>query len=294
MMKKTSEMTLAEKVGQVIVLGGAVGGLGDARPDACLEYALRLIDEHKIGTFYLGYPRYDNPMEAYKLNVRLQEASEIPLLLAADMETALGYVVNEGVQRQPYPMGMGAARDEDLARECGAIVAREARAVGFNWNLGPVVDVNILKDNPGVGIRSFGDDPELVSRLGAAYIEGCQSEGVVCSAKHFPGHGSKSVDTHDEIGVDDSSRDSMMRINLPPFRSAIRAGVKSVMSNHIVFPAFGDERFPATLSKNVMTDLLRGSTMVLPIVMVSYMIGGVWELLFALVRRCVAHAPRMC
>jgi len=254
-MKKTSEMTLAEKVGQLVVVGGAIGGLGDAKG---LEDAVRLIREHKIGTFYLGYPRYKNPVEAWQLNAKVQAASEIPLLLCADMETALGYVVIDDVQRHPYLMGLGAARDEALARECGAIVGREARAVGFNWNLGPCLDVNSKKENPAVGIRSFGDDPDLVSRLGAAYVEGCQSEGVICSAKHFPGHGSMAIDTHDEIGVDDSSRDMMMRINLPPFQAAIRAGVKSIMSNHIIFPAFGDDRLPATLSRNVMTDLVRG------------------------------------
>jgi len=254
-MKPTSEMTLAEKVGQVIVVGGAVGGLGDTRG---LDDALHMIGEHKIGTFYLGYPRYKNPLEAWQLNARLQADSPIPLLLCADMETALGYVVIDGVQRHPYLMGLGGARDEALARECGAIVGREARAAGFNWNLGPVMDVNNKKEAAAVGLRSFGGDPDLVSRLGGAYIEGCQAEGVICSAKHFPGHGSMTIDTHDEIGVDDSSRDDMMRINLPPFQAAIRAGVQSVMSTHVIYPAFGDDRFPATLSANVMTDLLRG------------------------------------
>ena len=254
-MKNAGDMTLAEKVGQVIVVGGAIGGIGHEQG---LEYALRLIRENRAGGFYLGYPRYRNPSEAWRLNARLQAASEMPLFLCADMETSLGYVIIEDVQRHPYLMGLGAARDEALARECGAIVGREARALGFNWNYGPCVDVNIRKEHPAMGIRSFGGDPELVSRLGRAYIEGCQSERVMCCAKHFPGQGTLAIDTHDEIGVDHTGKDTLVAVSIPPFQAAIRAGVKTVMSHHAIFPALGDDTFPATLSKKIATDLLRG------------------------------------
>jgi len=252
--KKTGEMTLEEKVGQLVHAGGAVGGLGDGKG---VDYALQLIREKKAGAFYLGYPRYKNPLEAWQVHAKLQAASEIPLFICGDMETSLGYITIDGVQRHPYLMGLGAAGDESLAYEAGAITGREARAVGFNWNYGPCVDVDTVKGNPGVGIRSFGDDPELVSRLGSAYIKGCQSEGTICSAKHFPGHGSIAIDTHHVIGVDATERNSLMEINIPPFRAAISAGVKTAMSTHVIFPAFGDTRFPATLSRSIMTGLLR-------------------------------------
>jgi len=247
-------MTLEEKVGQVIVVGGVIGGLGDADG---VEDALRMVRERKVGGFYLGYPRYNNPVEAAELNAKLQAASEIPLFLCADMETSLGYVIIEGAERHPYLMALGAARDEALAQEIGAIVGREARAVGFNWNYGPCLDVNSRKDNPAIGIRAIGDNPVLVSQLGCAYIRGCQSEGILCSAKHFPGHGSLAVDTHKKICVADAGRDVLMKRDIPPFRAAIRAGVKTVMSTHVIFPAFGDDKFPATLSKKIMTNLLR-------------------------------------
>jgi len=254
-MKKLSKMTLEEKIGQLIVIGGAVGGLGD---ETGIEDALRMIREKKVGGFYLGYPRYKNPLEAWQLNTRLRAAaSDIPLFLCADMETSLGYIIIDGAERAPYLMGLGAARDETLARDIGAITGREARALGFNWNYGPSVDVNSNKDNPAIGIRAFGGDPVLVARMGCAYIKGCQSEGVLCSAKHFPGHGALAFDTHDSIGVADAGRGELMKRDIPPFHAAIRAGVKTVMSTHVIYPALGDSKFPATLSESIMTKLLR-------------------------------------
>ena len=255
-MKKVSEMTLEEKIGQVIVIGGAIGGLGDATGT---EDALRMIREKKVGGFYLGYPRYKNPIEAWQLNVKLQAAaSDIPLFLCADMETSLGYVIIDGAERAPYLMGLGAARDEALAQEVGAITGREARTVGFNWNYGPSIDVNSNKDNPAIGIRAFAGDTDLVSRMGCAYIRGCESQGVLCSAKHFPGHGALGFDTHHDIGVADAARDVLMERDIPPFHAAIKAGVKTVMSTHVIFPALGDNKFPATLSESIMTTFLRG------------------------------------
>jgi beta-N-acetylhexosaminidase len=255
MIKPIGEMTLAEKVGQVIVVGGAIGGLGDT---GGLDDALQLIQDNKAGGFYLGYPRYSDPYEARTIHATLQAASELPLFICGDMETSLGYIIINGVQRHPYLMGIGAARDADLARKLGGIVGREARAAGFNWNFGPCVDVNVLPDHPAIGIRAFGGDPALVSTMASAYIQGCESTRVICSAKHFPGQGFLAVDTHKAIGVDTTAREVLMAINLPPFQAAIRAGVKAIMSSHVIYPAFGHPSLPATLSPEIMQQLLRG------------------------------------
>jgi beta-N-acetylhexosaminidase len=254
-MKNADKMTLEEKIGQVITLGGAIGGLGDEKG---LKEALAMVRSGRASGFYLGYPRFKNPGQALELTAKLQAAAETPLFMCTDMETGLGYVIIEGSERHPYLMALGAARDEELARELGAIVGREARAIGFNWNYGPSVDVNSFSRNPIIGIRALSDNPDLAGRLGAAYITGCEAERVICSAKHFPGHGALAQDTHDQIGAADADRRTLMARDVAPFRKAIEAGVRSVMSTHIIFPAFGDERFPATMSRNIMTDLLRG------------------------------------
>ena len=253
-MKAVSEMTLVEKVGQVVVIGGTIGGLGDGKG---IENALQVIRENKAGGFYLGYPRYQTPLDAWELHTKLQAESEIPLFICGDMETGLGYIIIDDVQRHPYLMALGAARDEALAQEIGAITGREASAIGFNWNYGPCVDVNLKKENPAAGIRAFGGEPSLVSKMGQAYIRGCQSERVICSAKHFPGHGSLTIDTHHEIGIDDSDKDTIMKVHIPPFKGAVDAGVKAIMSGHVGFPSLGSGTFPATLSKEVMTTCLR-------------------------------------
>jgi len=254
-MKKADEMTLAEKAAQVIILGGAIGGLGDEKG---IDKALAMVRDKKAGGFYLGYPRFENPQAAFELTSKLQGAAEIPLFLCTDMETGLGYVIIDGSRRHPYLMALGAARDEQIAEKLGRIVGREARAIGFNWNYGPSVDVNSQSRNPIIGIRAFSDNPDLVARLGAAYIRGCQSEGVICSAKHFPGHGALAYDSHDEIAALEAGRETLIKRDVYPFKKAMEGGVKSIMSTHVIFPAFGDDRLPATLSKKVMTDLLRG------------------------------------
>jgi beta-N-acetylhexosaminidase len=154
-------------------------------------------------------------------------------------------------------MAIGATGSEDMAYEAGRIAGQEARAIGVGVNFYPVVDVNNNPRNPIINIRSFGGDPKLVSRMARAYIRGFQGTGGMATAKHFPGHGDTSTDSHLELPRIDVDRARLDEVELPPFRAAIEEGVGGVMSAHIALPRVEPEGVPATLSKKMLTGLLR-------------------------------------
>ncbi|MGZ9230015.1 MAG: glycoside hydrolase family 3 protein [Candidatus Limnocylindrales bacterium] len=183
----------------------------------------------------------------------------LPFLVAADQEG--GQLQALGDQTTPFAgnMALGAVDDEDLAERVGAAIAREARAMGINVVYGPVLDLASEPANTALGVRSFGDDPAAVARLGAAMIRGLQGAGVAATIKHFPGLGEVRQDTHFGLGVVDSDRHRLESKTLVPFRAGIAAGARLAMSAHIAVPALtGDPTLPATLSGEVMDGLLRG------------------------------------
>jgi beta-glucosidase len=201
---------------------------------------------------------------AGELTLRIQQLqawATHPLLIAADIEEGVGQRFTGGTWFPP-PMALNAIAQTDLpkaieyARAMGAITAQEALAVGINWILAPVVDVNNNPANPVINIRSFGETPEIVSQLATAYIHGAAAYPVLTCAKHFPGHGDTGVDSHWELPVIPHDRARLEAIELPPFRAAIKAGVDSVMSAHLMIPAL-DREMPATLSPRIMTEELR-------------------------------------
>jgi beta-glucosidase len=191
----------------------------------------------------------------------LQDWAKIPLLVAADIEEGVGQRF-EGATWFPPPMAIGDIARKDLhqaqlyAQQMGAITAKEALAIGINWVLAPVVDVNNNPQNPVINVRAFGETPEIVSQLASAFIRGAQHYPVLTTAKHFPGHGDTAVDSHLDLPVLPHTPPRLATIELPPFKAAISAGVDAVMSAHLVIPAW-DERYPATLSRKVLTELLR-------------------------------------
>src|SRR5262249_40963852 len=156
----------------------------------------------------------------------LQEAAKLPLWFTADFEGGVGYRFT-GATRLPRGMAMGATGNPDSAFQAGRITAEEARAMGIHVNFYPVVDVNNNARNPVINIRSFGSDPAQVSAMARAYIRGAQSSGVMATAKHFPGHGDTSTDSHLDLPVIDVDRARLDQIELPPFRAAIEEGVGS-------------------------------------------------------------------
>lgn len=179
------------------------------------------------------------------------------LLIAIDEES--GDVTRLEVRTgSSYPgnHALGAVDDTTLTREVAADLGRRLAACGINLNWAPSADVNANPDNPVIGVRSFGSDPELVARHTAAYVEGLQSAGVATSAKHFPGHGDTAIDSHHSVPVIDVDRDVLNSRDLAPFRAAIAAGTRAVMSAHVLAPALDPEN-PGTLSRRILTGLLR-------------------------------------
>lgn len=188
----------------------------------------------------------------------LQTAARVPLLVSADMERGLSFRVERGTVPLPYAMALGATRSEEAARFAGEVTAREGRALGIHWALAPVADVNNNPANPVINIRSFGEDPELVARLSAAYIQGARAGGILTTAKHFPGHGDTDTDSHRALPVLGASRSRLAAVELVPFRRAVAAGVDSIMLGHIAVPAIDPSGTPATLSPALAGGLLRG------------------------------------
>lgn len=192
---------------------------------------------------------------------QLQEWATLPLLLSADVEEGVGQRF-AGATWFPPPMALAAIAETDLglaeqyAEQMGAFIAQEAAAIGLNWVLAPVVDVNNNPDNPVINVRAFGDQPAMVSRLATAFIRGSQRYPVLTAAKHFPGHGDTAVDSHLELPVLNHSLERLQQIELPPFKAAIAAGVDAVMSAHLQIPAY-DPDYPATLSYRVLSQELR-------------------------------------
>lgn len=194
--------------------------------------------------------------EVAKLTSELRERSSIPLLIGSDLERGAGQQF-QGATGLPPLAAIGYLDDVDAIRRAATISAREARAVGVNWIYAPVADVDLEPDNPIIGTRAFGGDVRRVARDAAVWIEACQSEGVLACAKHFPGHGRTTADSHATLPTVALAADELRATDLEPFRTAIRAGVASVMSAHIAFPALDSSGAPATLSPRILGGILR-------------------------------------
>ncbi|HEY9650401.1 MAG TPA: glycoside hydrolase family 3 N-terminal domain-containing protein [Coleofasciculaceae cyanobacterium] len=192
---------------------------------------------------------------------QLQDWAKVPLLIAADIEEGVGQRFAGATWFSP-PMAIGAVALDNIAKaqlyaeQMGAITAQEALAIGINWVLAPVVDVNNNPLNPVINVRSFGETPEMVSRLASAFIRGTQQYPVLTTAKHFPGHGDTETDSHIDLPVLPHTPPRLATVELPPFKAAIAAGVDGVMSAHLLIPAWDDQQ-PATLSHQILTELLR-------------------------------------
>jgi beta-N-acetylhexosaminidase len=195
---------------------------------------------------------------AAKLN-RLQERSGLPLLIGSDLEGGTSIRLNGGTPLPPN-MGVGATGSDSAAYEVGRITALEGRAVGIHLAFAPVADVNNNPDNPIINTRAFGEDPAEVGRMVAAEVRGLQDNGMLATAKHFPGHGDTGTDSHLALPVIAADWRRLDSVELVPFRAAIRAGVDVVMSAHIALPAIdrGEPR-PGTVSPGVLTGILRDS-----------------------------------
>ncbi len=246
------KMSVEEKVGQVL-MPRIDGYFLSADDERFREYA-DWVEKYHVGGLEIFFS--DAYGAAFLLN-RLQALSRLPLLVGCDAETGMGHRI-AGATHLTHNMGIGASGDERMAYLQGRITALEGTALGVHLFEGPTVDVNVNPDNPIIAVRSFGDDPEFVGRMGAAFVRGLQDHGMLACAKHFPGHGSTDVDSHMDMPVVTAPRDVVERMDLHPFRLVIEAGAMGVMTAHIRVSALDpDSEYPATLSPAINQGVLR-------------------------------------
>jgi beta-N-acetylhexosaminidase len=257
-------MTLRDEVAQLVFVPFP-GAAPHTRSREYLRF-LRLIRDVKVGGLILTNTANGHTIqhaEPYALAAfvnRVQRIAKVPLLVGSDFERGASMRV-AGTTVFPHAMAFGAAGDPEFSRFEGQVTAREARALGVQWVYYPVADVNINPDNPVLNIRSFGEDPQAVAAQVAAFIEGAHSDPhnyVLTTAKHFPGHGDTSVDSHLNLAAVPASRERLESVELVPFRAAIAAGTDAVMTAHVAVPALAPPDLPATLSPAILTGLLRG------------------------------------
>ncbi len=204
-----------------------------------------------------GFILFGGPAEQVAaLTEDLNSKSKAALLIGADLERGAGQQF-AGETALPPLAAIGSLEDLQAVRRAAAVTAREARELGINWIYAPDCDLDIEPNNPIVGTRSFGSDPDRVGECAAAWIDACQAEGALACAKHFPGHGRTTVDSHKELPRVEVSGDVLRQTDLVPFRRAIERGVASIMSAHVAFPALDPSGAPGTLSSAILTDLLR-------------------------------------
>ncbi|MDX2708074.1 glycoside hydrolase family 3 N-terminal domain-containing protein [Streptomyces sp. PA03-6a] len=260
-------MSIEEKIGQLFVM--RVYGHSATAPDPAdvaanqaeigVSNAAELIAKYHVGgiIYFAWAHNTRDPHQIADLSNGIQRASRIPLLISTDQEH--GAVARVGSPATLFPGGMalGAGGSTGDARRAAAVAGAELAAMGITQDYAPVADVNVNPANPVIGVRSFGADPKAVAALVAAQVEGYQRAGIVATAKHFPGHGDTGTDSHFELPVITHSLEEWRRLDAPPFRAAIAAGIDSIMTAHILVPALDDSGDPATLSRPILTGILR-------------------------------------
>ena len=267
-----ARMTLQEKVGQLFVqyAYGSSADTKDARnvPLYGVETPAEVVQKYHLGgVIYFNWTdSANNPDQIAHLSNGLQQAAlsedskvKVPLTIATDQEQ--GVVVRVGPPATQFPgnMALGAGRSIEDARSAARISGEELKAIGINTDFAPVSDVNVNPLNPVIGVRSFSSDPTLAADLASAQVKGYQDDaGISATAKHFPGHGDTDVDSHFGFPVITHTREQWEQIDAPPFKADIAAGIDMIMTAHINFPALDPAGDPATLSKPILTGVLRG------------------------------------
>ena len=225
------------------------------------EAFIRNVKEQKIGNVILFEYNVTGKEGLKKLcdeiTALVEAETGVKPLIALDQEGGAISRLREDATIFPGAMAIAATQDPDIAFSSGRITAQELRAMGISINLAPVMDVNSNLHNPVIGVRSYGDDPQRVARFGVATARGLMDGGVLCCAKHFPGHGDTAVDSHIGLPVIEKPWEALDACELIPFRAAVDAGVSAVMTAHILFPSLEPERIPATMSPHIIRGLLR-------------------------------------
>lgn len=266
-----STMTPEERVGQVFMPAiSSLSGNGTLEMTPELKAMLKEVHPGGIILFARDISSVEQVVtltdSIQKEGPILENGEKIPLFISIDQEGGQIARLPFG-PRMPGNMALGASRSPEITREVAQTVGDELSSLGINMNFAPVLDVETNQNNPVIGIRSFGADPDLVAELGDAYIAGMHDAGIICSGKHFPGHGDVDIDSHLGLPLEKHNRTRMNEVELVPFKSAISAGVDAIMTAHIIFPAYDNSTnlledgteiaTPATLSEPILTGLLR-------------------------------------
>lgn len=261
-------MTTRQKVTQLLMPDfrnwKVEGASGETAFTAMNDEVKSIIEEYDFGGVILFAENVSKTEQTARLTHALQEAAlsdnggnghKIPLLIGIDQEGGIVYRLGTGTAL-PGNMALGATRSEEHAKNIGRIIGRELSSLGINVNFAPVLDTNNNPKNPVIGLRSFSSNPELVGRLGVATIQGLKEYNVAGAAKHFPGHGDTGSDSHYDLPVVDKSLTDLKALEFVPFQAAMDEGIDMIMTAHIMFPQL-DDLYPATLSKKILTDLIR-------------------------------------
>lgn len=260
------QMTMEEKVGQMLMPDFRTWK-GQNVTEMNAEIAQLVKDYHLGGVILFRENTVTTEQTARLVDAYQDAAEKYGLLVSIDQEGGIVTRLQMGTDF-PGNMALGATRSEELAEKVGSAIGEELNALGINMNFGPVLDVNNNPNNPVIGVRSFSENPELVGKLGNAYIKGLHQSGTAATAKHFPGHGDTAVDTH--LGIAEVPHDlkRLKEVELYPFQQAMDAGIDAIMTAHVTFPKIDDTKaisqldgteiaVPATLSHKVLTGLMR-------------------------------------
>ncbi len=245
-------LSLREKAGQMVLawISGRYPGPGDE-----MQRAHQWVRRDRVGGFIIsvGTPREF----ADKVNA-LQRNAAVPLIFVTDLESGPGMRLEGTGTDFPPVMGLAATGSDSLAFAVGRVIGREGRAVGLALTLSPVLDVNSNPQNPIINTRAFGEDPATVGRFAADYVRGVHAGGLLAMGKHFPGHGDTHVDSHMGLPSIDADRQRLATVDLPPYRTAMAAGMDGVLVGHIAVPKVTGDDLPASISPKLTGDILRG------------------------------------
>ncbi|WP_040949616.1 glycoside hydrolase family 3 protein [Gorillibacterium massiliense] len=248
-----SSMTLREKVGQLFICGF---------PDRVEgPESERLVKDLQVGGIIYFRRNVENAEQVGRLSAALQQtardAGTIPLFIGVDQEGGMVARIDKGMTAFPGSMALGATRNAEGVYAAAKASGDELRSIGVNMNFAPCLDVNNNPLNPVIGVRSYGESPELVAEMGCAAVRGYQEAGISATVKHFPGHGDTADDSHHSIPVVPYGEKRLFDVELFPFIKAIAAGTDVIMTSHVLFPAFEPDGHTATISRKILTGLLR-------------------------------------
>lgn len=251
--ERLDAMSLEEKIGQLLIIGFEDSVMNDVTK--------RMIEEYKIGGFILFARNIVDENQLLNLINDLKTTNTenpVPLFISIDEEGGKVSRLPKAFKRLPESKVLGDINNPDLSYEYGQLLGNRLNKVGINLNFAPVLDINSNPKNPVIGNRSFGSTTEVVIQNGISVLKGLESTGVVPAVKHFPGHGDTSVDSHANLPIVNKTLDELEGLELQPFKSAIEEDVDMIMVAHILFPGL-DNIYPSTMSKSILTDLLRGN-----------------------------------